>query len=90
MKSQTFIDTRAFDPRAEQALVLSLFDGLKEGENFEILMQHDPLPLFEQMDSFSTLKWQVLESKPSQWLLKISKLSSNGQNDSGCCGVCGG
>lgn len=90
MKSQTYIDTRAFDPRAEQALVLSLFDGLKEGENFEILMQHDPLPLFGQLDSFSSLKWQILDTKPSQWLLKISKLSNESQGNSGCCGACGG
>lgn len=90
MKSQTYIDTRAFDPRAEQALVLSLFDGLKVGENFEILLQHDPTPLFEQINYFSSLKWQILDTKPSQWLLKISKVNNERPNDSGCCGACGG
>lgn len=90
MRSQTFIDTRAFDPRAEQALVLSLFDGLKEGENFEILMQQDPHPLFKQMDTFSALKWQILKTLPNQWHLKISKQTIDSNKDSGCCGACGG
>lgn len=90
MRSQTFIDTRAFDPRAEQALLLSLFDGLRDGENFDILMQHDPLSMFGKMDSFATLKWQILEAKPSQWVCKISKISTPLQKNSDCCGGCSG
>lgn len=95
MRSNTVFDTRAFDQRAEQALVLSLFEGLKEGESFEVRSERDPEDLCRQLEALQSphLNWEFLEKSPRQWRLRIEKLSAKEaghKGQGGCCGMCGG
>lgn len=91
----TVLDTRSFDARSQGALVLSLFEGLKEGQAFEVLTAGDSDALCRQLDALGIpqLKWQFLERAPRQWKLKIEKLDAKAlaeKQKGGCCGMCGG
>lgn len=92
----TVLDTRSFEKRTQESLVLSLFEGLKSGESFEVLADPGREQLCNQLDSLglTNLKWEFLEKTPQQWKLKIKKLTdedlATGHQNGGCCGSCGG
>lgn len=93
MTQDSVLDTRAFEPRAIQALILSLFDGIKDGESFQIITEDDPSPLCSQLDSLqaSNLHWEYLEKLPKQWRFRIRKLEvKQTKSHNGCCGSCSG
>lgn len=95
MQSTTVLDTKAFDARARDALVLSLFEGLKTGESFVVLTAADGEDLCRQLTSLSegNLKWEFLDKGSAEWRLRIEKLDSRAaklRQEGGCCGCCGG
>lgn len=87
----TTIDFRNFEPRARHALFLSLFEGLKAGTSFEFVNDHDPVPLYQQIQRMNlpNLKWSYSEKGPKLWKIQISK-AENETKEEGCCGLCGG
>ena len=95
MNALTVLNTASFDPRAQEALMLSLFEGLKEGEHFLMIAEAGKEMLREQLEALElpNLKWQFVEKEPGCWKLKIEKLSEReaaGHKSGGCCGMCGG
>lgn len=91
MTESTVFDVRSFEPRFRHALIFSMFEGLAPGAAFELVNDHDPVPLREQFRALGlpNLEWQYVESGPSLWRVRIAK-SGQGHASGGCCGVCGG
>lgn len=93
MTSDTILNTDAFDKRAQEALVLSVFESLREGENFLVLSRTDPDALCKKLDTLEqpNLHWEFAEKSPGSWKLRIRKRKSEELKTSGgCCGMCGG
>ena len=91
---ETLIDFRNFEPRTQQALFFSLFEGLKEGTAFEFVNDQDPTLLHRQLEAMdlTNLDWDSLLAGPGLWKVRVSKNSGreSEKNEGGCCGVCGG
>lgn len=68
-------DVRPFHPAVRHDMVFSAFDGLKPGEAFIFTNDHDPKPLYYQIEAESSepFKWEYLESGPDDWKVKVSK-----------------
>lgn len=62
-------------PPQRHALVFSTFDALPDGGAFEIVNDHDPLPLYLQFERMrpGQFSWEVLASGPHQWQVRIGR-----------------
>ncbi len=72
------IDVRSITPRDRHPAIFQMFDGLAEGEGFELINDHDPKPLYyqfmhERPDQFG---WEYLEEGPTTWRVVISRQSN--------------
>lgn len=84
----TALDLRALPPVERHPSIFSRFAQLAGGESFEIVNDHDPLPLRRQLQALwpGQYDWQVLEQGPAVWSVRISRKATA----TGCCGGCGG
>lgn len=85
------IDVRFVPPRDRHALIFATFDKLGADEAFELINDHDPMPLRHQFDvrfpgGFS---WAYVESGPELWRVRITRVAVPATSTS-CCGHCGG
>jgi len=65
------IDLRNMEPVARHPIVIDRFKKLAEGEAFEIVNDHDPLPLYFQMNLY--FPSNELEERDDGYLLRIWK-----------------
>ena len=74
----TQIDVRVMAPRDRHALIFEAFDALKAGEVVELLNDHDPAPLRQQLVERSPggLDWSYLLAGPDLWRVRIAKLQT--------------
>lgn len=81
-------------PPQRHRLIFSTFDALAAGDAFEIVNDHDPSPLHAQFERTrpGQFSWQVLESGPRQWQVRIGRVRVGmpAGEPSGCCGGAGG
>ena len=88
------IDVRQIPPRERHPLIFSTFHKLGAGETMEIVNDHDPKPLYYQMQAEQpgTFSWDYLEAGPDVWRVRITQLASgHGHRAGSCCGGgCGG
>ncbi len=91
MQSITLIHADSFAAQSRQALVLSLFQCLREGGAFLLQFSTDPSALCSQLDLLQQpdLHWAVVEKREGDWMIRISKRQSE-ESSGGCCGACGG
>ncbi|HMM87013.1 MAG: DUF2249 domain-containing protein [Gammaproteobacteria bacterium] len=82
----TTVDVRTIVPRERHPLIFSTFDGLKAGDAFELVNDHDPKPLYYQFaaERHGQFSWDYLEQGPDTWRVRIGKTGRD------CCGSCGG
>jgi uncharacterized protein (DUF2249 family) len=71
----TVIDVRSLVPMQRHAKIFELTDGLAAGASFVLVNDHDPKPLYYQLqaehpDQFS---WTYLERGPEVWKVRIGK-----------------
>lgn len=69
------IDVRSLAPAQRHPLIFATFDGLAVGDAFELVNDHDPVPLFMQ---FARLRggqfdWRYLQSGPDLWQVRIAR-----------------
>jgi uncharacterized protein (DUF2249 family) len=80
-------------PAAQRhALIFSTFDALPPGGAFEIVNDHDPVPLYLQFERTRAgqFDWRCLESGPAQWQARIGRVrAGSGCGGGGGC-TCGG
>ncbi len=73
--SQTVIDVRTIVPRERHPLIFSTFAGLQPGQDFLLVNDHDPKPLYYQFQAElgSNFEWQYLEQGPEVWRVRIGR-----------------
>lgn len=87
----TTMDVRLIAPMERHRTVFATFNALPVGESLDIVSDHDPRPLRQQLDIDmpSTFSWTYLDFGPETWRVRIHKLAQAPAR-SGCCGHCGG
>jgi uncharacterized protein (DUF2249 family) len=87
----TKVDVREYAPRDRHPLIRSTFRSLGVGETMELVNDHDPKPLYEQLQAEmpGQFGWDYLQSGPDVWRVRIAKLAKS-DSDGKCCGSCGG
>lgn len=90
--TETNLNFESFEPRVQQAIVFSLFEGLRDGEFFNIQNSSDPVSLYNELTTLKipSMKWEYLEKGPETWRIRVSKSAIEKKHEHGCCGVCGG
>lgn len=69
------LDVTKIEPRMKHPTIFDHFDALTEGEEFEILNDHDPRPLYYQLlgERGNYFTWEYIESGPEWWRVRIAK-----------------
>lgn len=67
------LDVRTIAPRHRHEIIFDVFDNLPEGQGFELVNDHAPMPLYyqflhERTDKFT---WTYLEEGPEVWRVLI-------------------
>ncbi len=72
-------DVRPHAPARRHEMVFEAFDELEPGEAFVFINDHDPKPLYYQMEAENDVpfKWEYLEVMPEEWKVKVMKLKSD-------------
>jgi uncharacterized protein (DUF2249 family) len=89
------LDVRAIAPRDRHPKIFGTFDALPVGGAFELLNDHDPLPLYQQFQARAPgrFEWDYLQAGPDTWRVAIKRTAAGRAADAGssCCGGgCGG
>ncbi len=68
-------DVRPHPPAKRHDMVFDAFDRLQSGEAFIFTNDHDPKPLYYQIEAESEVAfaWEYLEHGPEQWRVKVAK-----------------
>jgi len=69
-------DVRPYPPAKRHDMVFEAFEELKSGEAFVFINDHDPKPLYYQMEAENDqpFKWDYLMTMPQEWKVKVMKL----------------
>jgi len=69
-------DVRAYPPTQRHEMFYKAFADIKPGEAFEFINDHDPKPLYYQMEAESKepFRWEYLEKGPDVWKVRVIKV----------------
>lgn len=69
------LDIRIVPPPEKHPTIFKMFDGLKPGEAFTLINDHDPFPLRHQFEATrtGTYSWEYTENGPRVWRVNIGK-----------------
>lgn len=83
----TTIDVRSIAPRERHPLIFSTLGGLLPGAALELVNDHDPQPLYHQLQAQApgSFEWAYLEQGPDTWRVQITR-----REQGSCCGGCCG
>ncbi len=75
--SATTIDVRSLVPAQRHAKIFQLVDELAPGAAFVLVNDHDPKPLYYQLEAEhpKQFSWTYLERGPDVWRVEIGKLA---------------
>ena len=84
----TTLDVRSLSPRERHPLIFSTLGALLPGAALELVNDHDPQPLHQQLQAQmpNGFSWTYLESGPETWRVKITRREAAGSCCGGCCG----
>ena len=70
------IDVRHIIPRERHPLIFSTFDHLGAGEALLLVNDHDPKPLYYQIEAEypKQFSWTYLEKGPTVWRVEIGRV----------------
>jgi uncharacterized protein (DUF2249 family) len=85
------IDVRRLAPPERDAAVISAFRAIDRGETLEVVVNHDPQPLYHRFRLLApgNFSWLCLQNGPQVWRVTIKKLALS-YSAGECCGACGG
>lgn len=68
-------DVREMPPPLRHKTIFEKFDGLRSGEGFVLVNDHDPKPLYYELRSMrgEVFDWDYLEKGPKVWRVKVRK-----------------
>lgn len=69
------LDIRPVPPREKHPTIFATFDALKNGEGFQLINDHDPIPLYYQfnVERPNQFSWEYVEKGPQIWRVNIIK-----------------
>lgn len=69
------VDVREIVPRDRHPLIFNTFLGLAPGQDFVLVNDHDPKPLYYQFkaEHDGTFTWDYLDQGPEVWRVRISR-----------------
>ena len=75
-ESMTTLDIRPIPPPQKHPMIFQLFDSLKPGRSFILINDHDPKPLYYQLQAERNgqFTWEYVEQGPLDWRVKIGRL----------------
>ncbi|MGH8013843.1 MAG: DUF2249 domain-containing protein [Candidatus Binataceae bacterium] len=75
MASENILDVRETSPRERHPLIFGSFEKLSPGDAFVLVNDHDPKPLYYQLQAEWTgrFSWDYLEQGPEVWRVRIGK-----------------
>lgn len=70
------VDARDYEPRDKHRVIFETFDSLESGQAMELTNDHDPKPLYYQMQAEmqGEFEWEYLEEGPEIWRVSIKKI----------------
>ncbi|NOX67430.1 MAG: DUF2249 domain-containing protein [Chlorobi bacterium] len=71
------LDIRPIIPREKHSTIFSTFEALNIGEAFQLINDHDPKPLYYEMEAErkGTFEWEYVEQGPEVWRVNIKKIA---------------
>ena len=71
------VDVRSLVPAQRHAKIFELVAALKPGAAFVLVNDHDPKPLYYQLEAEypGQFSWTYLESGPTVWRVTIGKIA---------------
>jgi uncharacterized protein (DUF2249 family) len=90
--TESLMDIREIAITERHAKIFSAFDALPVGDSLILANDHDPRPLYHQLNTKheGTFAWTYLEEGPDLWRVRILKNAQKPAQKSNCCGNCGG
>lgn len=75
MVKTEILDVTRIEPRLKHPTIFEHFDALIQGEDFVIMNDHDPKPLYYQLlgERGNIFTWEYLEAGPEWWRVRIAK-----------------
>jgi len=75
MTAANTVDVRTIAPRDRHPLIFGTFNSLAPGEEFMLVNDHDPKPLYYQFQAEhgGQFLWDYVESGPEVWKVRIGK-----------------
>lgn len=72
------LDVRQEIPARRHELIFDTYRALAAGENFVLVNDHDPKPLYYQFAAEHTdqFTWDYLEEGPEVWKVRIGRVAS--------------
>lgn len=69
-------DIRPYPPTERHEMFYKAFADIQPGEAFEFINDHDPKPLYYQMEaeSMEPFRWEYLEKGPDEWKVRVTKV----------------
>jgi uncharacterized protein (DUF2249 family) len=71
----TTLDVRSEPPARRHELIFDTFEALAAGDGFELVNDHDPKPLYYQLEAEQTgrFSWEYFEQGPEVWRVRIGR-----------------
>lgn len=72
------LDVRVLVPIKRHELLIRLFKELPVADSFIFINDHDPKPLYYQMEAESKdpFRWEYLEKGPETWKVRVIKVKN--------------
>ena len=69
------LDIPSIEPQQKHALIFDVFESLEPGESFIIHNNHDPQPVYHQLQAMhgDTFTWEYIQEGPQWWDIRVSK-----------------
>lgn len=70
------LDIRPIEPWEKHPKIFAEFDNLSNGQTFQLINDHDPMPLYYQFNAErpNQFGWEYVEKGPEVWRVNISKV----------------
>lgn len=83
-KERDILVATEIEPRIKHQTIFDKIDGLRNGESFELINDHDPVPLYYQLQQTrgeENFSWEYLERGPIDYRILITRLAGENEVD---------
>ncbi len=71
------LDVRPIIAKEKHSTIFATFEALASGEAFQLINDHDPKPLYYEMEAErkGTFEWEYVEKGTEVWRVNIKKIA---------------